>query len=194
MLLLTVAVLAAGCATAYREGERALNQGRYGQAAAHFTQALAEDPERSDALLGLGMAQYKQKLFPDATDTLSRAVAERPIDPASRLYLALSYIQQDDATRAEEELKVLRDLKIDPRLGRQVGLALELLREGPLPEPVRGFVAGSLETEAELSREAQQARLEADRTFLYPPFYSPFYSPVVYPCFLVRRGGRLSCI
>ena len=185
-MLLAVIALPAGCVTPYREGERALSQGRYAQAAAYFTESLAEDPGRSDALLGLGMAQYKQGLFPDATDTLSRAVGERPIDPTSRLYLALSYIQQGDVPRAEEQLTTLRDLKIDPRLGRQVGRALELLRDEPLSEPIRGFVAGSLETEAELSREAQQAKLEAERVF--------YYAPAPYPCVLVRRAGRLFCI
>jgi tetratricopeptide (TPR) repeat protein len=184
--LLAVIALAAGCMTTYREGERALSQGRYAQAAVYFTQALAEDPGRSDALLGLGIAQYKQGEYPEATETLSRAVAERPNDPTSRLYLALAYIQQGDAARAEEQLKILRDLKIDPRLGRQVGRALELLRDEPLSEPIRGFVAGSLETEAELAREAQQARLEADRVF--------YYAPAPYPCVLVRRAGRLFCI
>jgi tetratricopeptide (TPR) repeat protein len=186
LTLLAVIALAAGCVTPYREGERALSQGRYAQAAAHFTQALAEDPGRSDALLGLGMAQYKQGEYAGATETLSRAVGERPIDPTSRLYLALSYLQQGDAPLAEEQLKILRDLKIDSRLGRQVGRALDLLQEGPLSEPIRGFVAGSLETEAELAREAQQARLEADRVF--------YYAPAPYPCVLVRRGGRLFCI
>jgi tetratricopeptide (TPR) repeat protein len=183
--LLAVVALAAGCVTPYRQGERALSQGRYSQAEAYFNQALAEDPGRSDALLGLGMAQYKQGQFPDATETLSRAVAERPIDPTSRLYLALAYIQQGDV-RAEQELKTLRDLKIDSRLGRQVGRALDLLRDEPLSEPIRGFVASSLETEAELSREAQQARLEAERVF--------YYAPAPYPCVLVRRAGRLFCI
>jgi thioredoxin-like negative regulator of GroEL len=184
--LLAVIAFAAGCVTPYGQGQRALSQGRYSQAATYFTQALAEDPERSDAVLGLGIAQYKQALFPDAADTLARAVAERPIDPTSRLYLALSYIQQGDAARAEEQLTTLRDLKIDSRLGRQVGRALELLRDEPLSEPIRGFMAGSLETEAELWREAQEARLEAQR-----PFY---YAPAPYPCVFVRRGGRLFCI
>jgi tetratricopeptide (TPR) repeat protein len=184
--LIALIALTAGCVTPYRQGERALSQGRYSQAAEYFSQALAEDPGRSDALLGLGMAQYKQGEYSDATETLSRAVADRPIDPASRLYLALSYLQQDDTALAEEQLRVLRDLKIDSRLGRQVGRALDLLQEGPLSEPVRGFVAGSLETEAELAREAQQARLEADRVF--------YYAPAPYPCVLVRRAGRLFCI
>jgi len=184
--LLAMTVMTSGCVTAYGEGQRALSQGRYSQAAAYFNQALAEEPGRSDAILGLGMAQYKQGELTDAADTLARAVAERPEDPVSRLYLALAYVQQGEAGRAEAELTTLRDLKIDPRLGRQVGLALDLVRNEPLSAPIRAFVAGSLETEAELSREAQEARLEAQRPYLY--------APALYPCVLVRRGGHLFCI
>jgi Tfp pilus assembly protein PilF len=184
--LLAVIALASGCVTPYGEGQRALSQGRYSLAATYFSQALAEEPGRSDALLGLGMAQYKQGQFPDAADTLSRAVAERPNDPTSHLYLGLSYLQQGDAARAEEQLTALRTLKIDPRMGQQIERALDVIRAEPLSEPIRAFVAGSLETEAELSREAEQARLEAQRSF--------YYAPSPYPCLLIRRGGRIFCI
>jgi len=71
--LLAVVTLAAGCVTPYGEGQRALSQGGYGQAASHFTQALAEQPGRSDAVLGLGLAQYKQGEFGKAADTLALA-------------------------------------------------------------------------------------------------------------------------
>jgi len=184
--LLAVITLTAGCVTPYGEGQRALSQGRYGQAVTYFTQALAEEPGSSDALLGLGLAQYKQGEFADAARTLERTVVERPTDPTSHLYLGLSYLQQGDAFKTKEQLSALRALKIDPRMGQQIERALEVLRAGPLSEPIRAFVAGSLETEAELSREAQQARLEAQRSF--------YYAPSPYPCLLVRRGGRFFCI
>jgi tetratricopeptide (TPR) repeat protein len=186
LTLFAAITLTAGCVTPYGEGERALSQGRYGQAATFFTQALAEEPGRSDALLGLGLAQYKQREFADAADTLARAVAERPNDPTARLYLGLSYLQQGDGFKTEEQLTALRALKIDPRMSRQIDGALDVLRAEPLSEPIRAFVAGSLETEAELAREVQQARLEAHR-FLY-------YAPSPYPCLLVKRGGRFFCL
>lgn len=186
LTLFAVITLTAGCVTPYGEGQRALSQGRYGQAATFFTQALAEEPGRSDALLGLGLAQYKQGEFADAAGTLARATVERPNDPTSHLYLGLSYLQQGDAFKTEEELTVLRALKIDPRLGQQIERALDVLRTEPLSEPIRAFVAGSLEIEAELAREVQQARLEARRSF--------YYAPSPYPCLLVKRGGRFFCI
>jgi len=184
--LLAMIALASGCVTPYGEGQRALSQGRYGQAASYFTQALAEDPGRSDALLGLGLAQYKQREFVGAAGTLERAVAERPQDPTSHLYLGLAYLQQGDALKTEEQLTALRALKIDFRLGQQIERALDVIRAEPLSEPIRAFVAGSLETEAELAREAEQARLDAQRTF--------YYAPTPYPCILVRRAGRFFCI
>jgi tetratricopeptide (TPR) repeat protein len=184
--LLAVITLTASCVTPYGEGQRALSQGHYGQAATYFTQALAEEPRRSDALLGLGLAQYKQGEFADAAGTLERALAERPNDPTTHLYLGLSYLQQGDAFKTEERLSALRALKIDPRMGQQIERALDVIRAEPLSEPIRAFVAGSLETGAELSREAQQARLDAQRSF--------YYAPSPYPCLLVRRGGRFFCI
>jgi tetratricopeptide (TPR) repeat protein len=184
--LLAVITLAAGCATPLSEGQRALSQGRYSQAASYFSQALAEDPGRSDAWLGLGLAQYKQAEFDDAADTLTRAVAERPNDPTSRLYLGLSYLQQGDAFNTEEQLSALRVLNIHPRIGQQIERALELIRAEPLSEQFRAFVADSLETEAALASEAQQAWLEAQRSF--------YYAPWPYPCVLIMRGGRFFCL
>ncbi len=117
---------------------------------------------------------------------LARTVAEGPNDATSRLYLCLSYFQQGDAFKTEEQLTVLRALKIDPRMGQQIERALDVLRTEPLSEPIRTFMAGSLETAAERSREAQQDGLEARRSF--------YYAPSPYPCLLVRRGVRFFCI
>lgn len=59
LTLLAAIMLTAGCVTPHGEGQRALSQGRYDLAGAYFTQALLEEPGRSAALLGLGLAQYK---------------------------------------------------------------------------------------------------------------------------------------
>src|SRR5213593_2765489 len=69
--LLLVTILCAGCATTpYSEGQSALQKGRYVEAEGYFTQALAADPGRPDALVGLGIAQYKQGEIDQASDTL----------------------------------------------------------------------------------------------------------------------------
>jgi hypothetical protein len=79
---------------------------------------------------------------------------------------------------------------------------------------VRNFIVGSLETQAELSRDVHDARVQAQMAqayyYAYSPYYpfapfSPFYAypyPYYYgapfgpygPCVLVRRGGLPYCI
>ena len=174
-----------GCATPYREGQAALRHGRYEEAARYFNQALAEDPGRTEALAGLGIAQYGQGAFDEAASTLERAVAGRPDDVQARLYLALGYLQKLDAFRAEEQLTALRGLGPDPRLAAQIDRALDVIRSEPLTPPIRTFVAASLETETALIRELREARLEAERArhLAAPP-----------SCVLVRHRGRLFCI
>lgn len=212
LLLLAVVALAAGCASAMTEGQVALRQGRYVEAEGFFNEALAKDPGRTDALVGLGIAQYKAGQIEPAIDSLGQAVRIRPDEPSVRLYLALAYLKREDTEKAEEQLTALRSLRIDPRVGQQVQQALDLIKQGPLSDSVRAFLVGSLETQAELSRDAQDARLQAQMAqayyFSYYPYYPfspfpPFYGyPYYYgapfgpyaPCVLVRRGGLPYCI
>ena len=69
---------------------------------------------------------------------------------------------------------------------------LEIIRKEPLSEPIRAFIAGSLETEAEMTSELQEAQLQAQRAqpyFAYPYFGAPYAR-----CVIVQRGGRFFCI
>ena len=203
--LLAVITLTAGCVTPYREGQSALQKGRYVEAEGYFNQALAADPGRTDALVGLGIAQYKQGEIDQASDTLQKAVLIRPNEPSVRLYLGLAYLRSQETAKAEQQLTALRSLNIDPRVAQQIDRALEVIRQGPLSDPVRDFLVGSLETQAQLSRDAQDALLQAQRAQLYYfpyypyayPYFSPYfaapYAPFA-PCVLVRRGGGLFCI
>ena len=209
LFLLTVIALAAGCTSAVVQGQMALRQGRYVEAEGYFNEALAKDPGRTDAAVGLGISQYKQGQIEQAIESLEKAVQIRPNEPSVRLYLALAYLKKGDTAQAEQHLTALRSLRIDSRVGDHVQQALDLLKQGPLSDPVRSFLVGSLETQAELSREVQDARLQAQMaqaySFSYYPFY-PFaaypyfyygapYGPYPYaPCVLVRRGGFPYCI
>ncbi len=214
LLVLAVATLAVGCASAVTQGQLALRQGRYVEAEGFFNEALAKDPGRTDALVGLGIAQYKGGQVDQAIESLEKAVPIRPNEPSVRLYLALAYLKREDTEKAEEQLTALRSLKIDSRVGDQVQQALDLLKQGPLTASVRNFIVGSLETQAELSRDVHDARLQAQMAqayyYAYYPYYpfapfSPFYAypyPYYYgapfgpyaPCVLVRRGGLPYCI
>jgi tetratricopeptide (TPR) repeat protein len=207
--LLAVITLTAGCATTpYREGQSALQRGRYVEAEGYFNQALAADPGRTDAVVGLGIAQYKQGEIDQASDTLQKVVLVRPNEPSVRLYLGLAYLRNQDTLQAEQQLTALRSLNIDPRVAQQIDRALEVIKQGPLSDTVRDFLVGSLETQAQLSRDAQDALLQAQRAqlyyFSYYPYAYPYFSPYFAgpygpygpfaPCVLVRRGGGLFCI
>ncbi len=198
LLALALAALAAGCVTPYGEGQSALHQGRFAEAEGYFSQALAADPGRTDALVGLGIAQYKQGEIVQASDTLQKALQVRPNDPSVRLYLGLASLQSRDSLQAEQQLSALRSLDIDPRVAQQIDRALEVIRQGPLSDPVRSFVVGSLETEAQLSRDAQEARLQAQRAqtyyFSYYPYGYPYFASPFAPCILVRRAGGWFCM
>jgi Flp pilus assembly protein TadD len=178
-------LLLSGCATGFSQGQAALRQGRFDEAVTYFEQVLAENPSQTDALVGLGVARYKQGEFDQAAETLERVVAQSPDDSQARLYLALDYIQKQDAFRAEDQLSALQGLKLDARLAAQVARALDVLQSEPLTPPIRAFLATSLETQSQLIQELRQARLEAARAryFATPP-----------SCVIVRRRGALFCI
>lgn len=198
LVTLAVLALAAGCVTPYGEGQSALREGRFAEAEGHFSQALADDPGRTDALVGLGVAQYKQGEIDQASDTLRQALQVRPNEPSVRLYLGLAYLLKRDPVQAEQQLSALRSLDIDPRVAQQIGRALEVIRQGPLSDPVRDFLVGSLETEAQLSHDAEEARLQAQRAqsyyFSYYPYGYPYFGGPFAPCILVRRGAGWFCM
>jgi tetratricopeptide (TPR) repeat protein len=198
LVTLTVIALTAGCVTPYGEGQSALHEGRFAEAEGYFSEALAADPGRTDALVGLGIAQYKQGEIDQASDTLRKALQVRPNEPSVRLYLGLAYLQNRDSLQAEQQLSALRSLEIDPRVAQQIDRALDVIRQGPLSDPVRAFLVGSLETQAQLSRDAQEARLQAQRAqayyFSYYPYGYPYFAAPFAPCVLVKRGGVWFCI
>jgi len=158
-LILAATVLLAGCATTYGQGAKAYREGRYDEAAARFQAVLAEDPNRLEALIGLGRAQYKLGAWNEAIDVLERAAAAAPRHAGTRLFLGLAYLQRGDEGRADEHLTVYRDLRPDPRTASLVDRALSLLRGAPLTPELRTFVAASLEDSAEWQRELNETRL-----------------------------------
>src|SRR5882672_10840114 len=116
-VFVVVAIVTAfvGCATPYAQGRKSLSQGRYDAAASRFQETLAQHPNQSSALVGLGIARYKLGAYDDAVDILGRAVAQEPTDPLARLYLALAYLQKGEDAQAQTELQALAALKPEPR-------------------------------------------------------------------------------
>ncbi|PYM91102.1 MAG: hypothetical protein DME04_19930 [Candidatus Rokuibacteriota bacterium] len=183
----------AGCATTpYAAGDAAARQGRYAEAVSHYQKALVGDPDRIDALVGLGIARYKLGALAEAIDALERAVAHAPEEARARFYLGLSYLRKGDLDRADAHLTAFVNLKPERRLAAQVDRTLNLIRAKPLPEETRVFAAASLENEAELVQEASEAwrALEYERynRWYYPYYPGSFYGP---GCYWI--GSRLRC-
>lgn len=186
-ILLLLSTLA-GCATPYVQGQTALRQGRYDEAAGHFEEVLARNPDRLDALAGLGLSRYKSAAFDEAVDALRKVVARDPKHTEARLYLGLSYLQKGEDGSAEEQLNAVLDLKPAPRLAAQIDRALRVIRLDPLSDRMRAFLAASLEDEVEWEREVREARLaqranaQPARLLLLRPRHSwPYPYPLLQP-------------
>jgi tetratricopeptide (TPR) repeat protein len=178
---LVMAVLA-GCATTQTAaGTSALREGRPGEAAEHFKEALADDPNRVDAKIGLGISRYRLAAYAEATALLSNALEQAPEQPAARLYLALSSLRQREDAKAQEELAALRALPLEPRLAAQVDQTLALLHTGGITDAIRTYIAASLDYAFDWTREVAETRVALRNAQLaWDPFWSRPY--VVYPC------------
>jgi tetratricopeptide (TPR) repeat protein len=181
LLLALGALLLAGCASTQRRGERALSAGQYNDAIHLFQAVLAEEPDRLDARLGLGIALYKVGAWPDAALTLDEVLARAPSERPALLYRGLVAIQRGEDAVAEDRLTRFRDSTRLPRFAAQLGRALRVLHgSGDVSADTREFIATSLEDVVGSAREIEEARLAVQRAYLmaYPPIY----------CVPTRRG------
>lgn len=167
VMLLALAAALAGCATAVGRGQSALGDGRYDEAQRHFKEALAADPDRVDALIGLGLAHYRVGDFEAAAEALQGAVTRAPRAAAARLYLALSDLQRGRPLDAVASLAVYRDVVPWSRLAEQADRVIDILRRHPLPDDIRRYVVSSLESEALWAREVAATRRALNDYYFY---------------------------
>ena len=184
-LIVVALVTVTGCAT--MNGQAALGRGLYDEAATQFARALERDPDRVDAMVGLGIARYKLGSYADAAAILDRAVTQAPKSDVARLYLALSHVRQGKDAEAQEDLVTVGALAPGTRLATQVDHALRVLHERErLTDTMRTFIAMSLESHVEMERqlfEAQAAVRDAELRA------SAHASPG--PYFVRTPGGRV---
>ena len=158
--LVLVLVVLAGCATAQTTaGSSALREGRPEEAAEYFKEALAHDPNRVDARIGLGISRYRLAAYDEAIAALGDAAQQAPGQPAARLYLALSHLRKREDAKAQAELTELRALFREPRLAAQVDQTLALLGAGGVTDALRTYIAASLDYAFDWSRELLEAQL-----------------------------------
>lgn len=191
-LLVSLTLVLSGCASTYRLGQIAMQEGRYLEAASRFTEVLARDPDRADALFSLGLAQYRAGLFRAAIGPLGRAVLAAPDSAEARLYLALTYLALEDQGAAARQLKAMQDLSVHPRIAVQARRALGLMESGPLPAEIREFIRQSLEDEIVWQQEVMDARL-APHLYLGPAWFvgdSTGWSPLGWYPYGVPRPQR----
>jgi tetratricopeptide (TPR) repeat protein len=157
--LVLVLVLAGGCATTpTAAGRAALREGRPAEAVEQFEKALAENPGRLEALVGLGISRYRLGAYDEAIAALTEALTRAPDNAAARLYLALSHLRKREDAKAQEHLKALRALPLEPRFIAQIDETLNLVRAGPVTDPMRTYIVASLDYASDWSRELAETR------------------------------------
>ena len=103
-LVLVLAMLA-GCATTQTAaGTSALREGRPGEAAEHFKEALADDPNRVDAKIGLGISRYFGERYHTMFDT---PIAEKRSAFGAYLDGLTSVVSAEEVIAATEALALL---------------------------------------------------------------------------------------
>jgi len=182
--LVLIALAFSACATASGEARRALREGRYGEAATGFEDVLAKEPDKIDALIGLGVAKYRAGAFDEALPPLDRAVARAPKLPVARLYLGLAHLRRGEIGPVEEHFNALVAERPGTRLAAQAERVLKLLRGAdPTSDDLRAFMAESLENEAAAEREVAEAERrarEAEWRWRDPYYY--WGPPVILRC------------
>ena len=108
------------------EGERQFQQGHGRKAQALFEEALAETPEGTAALVGLGYVQLDRGKVPLAIALFQRALVQDRGDPTALFGLAESYRQQGNRSAALDAFQKFLTLR---PTGNDADIARQLVQE-----------------------------------------------------------------
>lgn len=181
-LIVLLALILTGCASANRDGQVALLYGDNATAVTYFETALAKDPTSVSALVGLGIARYRLGAYAEADRALNDALAQTPDLPVAHLYLGLSALRrgQDDVTAAQ--FARFSVFGVSPRLSAYIDRTMRLLHTVPASEELRAYMADGIADQAAWAGEVSEAWNAANYARA-----TWFYSPSVY---YVTRGCR----
>jgi tetratricopeptide (TPR) repeat protein len=108
----------------YQEGERALAEGRYDDAARAYEELRKADPTSAELHARLGMIYFQQSKFAEAVPVLQRAVKLKPALTNAAALLAMCLSELGKYEEALPGLKAAFRQSQDPALKRMAGLHL----------------------------------------------------------------------
>jgi len=108
-----------------QEGERALNQGRYSEAAKAYEKLCQLAPNTAEVHARLGLIYFQQGRFEQAVPALRQAIKLKATLPNTDLLLAMSLSELGQYRDALSALEKGFKRAIDPALKRASGLQLE---------------------------------------------------------------------
>jgi cytochrome c-type biogenesis protein CcmH len=121
-------------------GRIAANDLRFDEAAGHFEQAIAREPENVDFMIAYGevlLSAPGSERLPRAVELLARAATLAPGDPRARYHLGIALMRSGRDREASRQL--LRTLDLDPYRGPTYSTIVQLARRLREPGPAALF-------------------------------------------------------
>jgi len=171
-LVVLLALVLTGCASATRDGQVALRYGDNATAAAYFETALAKNPTSVSALVGLGIARYRLGAFAEADAALNDALAQSQDLPVAYLYLGLSALRRGQDDEADARFARFSAFGVSPRLTAYIDRTMRLLETVPANDELLAYVAEGIADQAAWAGEVTEAWNAANyarATWYYSP-------------------------
>ena len=156
-VVLLVALVLTGCASATRDGQVALQYGDNATAATYFETALAKNPTSVTALVGLGVARYRLGAFAEADRALSEALVQSPDLPVAHLYLGLSALRRGEDDAADAQFVRFSSFGVAARLTSYIDRTMRLVRTMPASDELRAYMADGIADQAAWAGEVTNA-------------------------------------